>query len=181
MKLYIANTLLLYFPACRWLSIINPAFYSPSTSYPAVRNAAKGVDMGTSGIYKDTKGRKVMDVTLFEAASKFLGFQPKAVADDSEATGFKLRTKSFYTQTSGDIKAQWAQAVFDKDDAALERVRERLADWNRDNPDLPITVRIPDVMRMVRNMGKNRDQRIADSAPKALRQQFREMAQEAGR
>ena len=50
----------------------------------AVRNAAKGVDMATSGIYNDTKGYKVMDVTLAEAASKFVGFQPKSVAEDSE-------------------------------------------------------------------------------------------------
>ncbi len=147
----------------------------------AVRNAAKGIDMATSGIYKDTKGYKVMDVTLAEAASKFLGFQPKSVAEDGEASSFKQRTKSFYIQTSADIKAQWAAAVFNKDDAALERVRDRLAAWNRNNPDLPITVKIPDIMKKVREMGKDREQRINDTAPKALRQQFREMAQDANR
>ena len=147
----------------------------------AVRNAAKGIDMATSGIYKDTKGYKVMDVTIAEAASKFAGFQPKSVAEDGEASGFKQRTKSFYIQTSSDIKAQWAAAVFNKDDAALERVRGRLAAWNRNNPDLPIAVKIPDIMKKVREMGKDREQRIADTAPKALRQQFREMAQETSR
>ena len=147
----------------------------------AVRNWHKGYDMATSGIYKDTKGYKVMDVTLAEAASKFLGFQPKSVADDGEASSFKQRTKSFYIQTSADIKAQWADAVFRKDDAALERVRERLAAWNRNNPSLPITVKIPDIMKRVREMGKDREQRINDTAPKALRQQFREMSLEASR
>lgn len=147
----------------------------------AVRNAAKGIDMATSGIYKDTKGYKVMDVTLAEAASKFLGFQPKSVAEDGEASSFKQRTKSFYIQTSADIKAQWADAIFRKDDAALERVRERLAAWNRNNPDLPITVKIPDIMKRVREMGKDREQRINDTAPKALRQQFLEMSLEASR
>lgn len=147
----------------------------------AVRNAAKGIDMATSGIYKDTKGYKVMDVTLGEAISKFAGFQPKSVADDGEASSFKQRTKSFYIQTSADIKAQWADAVFRKDDAALERVRERLAAWNRNNPSLPITVKIPDIMKRVREMGKDREQRINDTAPKALRQQFREMSLEASR
>ena len=147
----------------------------------AVRNWHKGYDMATSGIYKDTKGYKVMDVTLGEAISKFAGFQPKSVADDGKASSFKQRTKSFYIQTSADIKAQWADAVFRKDDAALERVRERLAAWNRNNPDLPITVKIPDIMKRVREMGKDREQRINDTAPKALRQQFREMSLEASR
>ena len=39
-------------------------------------------------------------MTLAEAASKFVGFQPKSVAEDSEASSFKQRTKSFYTQTT---------------------------------------------------------------------------------
>lgn len=51
-----------------------------------------------------------------------------------------------------------------------------LAAWNRNNPDQPIVVKIPDVMKRVREMGKDRTQRIADTAPKALRQQMREDA-----
>jgi len=146
----------------------------------AVRNAAKGLDMATSGIYKDTKGYKVIDTTLDEAIAKAIGFQPRSVAEVQESNSFMQRSKSFYVQTSSDIKAQWAQALFNKDDAALERVRERLADWNRDNPDQPIVVKMPDVWKRVREMGKDRTQRIADTAPKALREQMREMARENG-
>ena len=146
----------------------------------AVRNMLKGADMAASGIYKDTKGYKVIDTTLAEAAAKFAGFQPRSVAEVQEANSFMQRSKSFYIQTSNEIKAQWAQALFNKDDAALERVRARLAAWNENNPDQPITVKMPDVWKRVREMGKDRTQRIADTAPKALRQQMREMAAEAG-
>ena len=146
----------------------------------AVRNAVKGVDMATSGIYKDAKGYKVIDTTMDEAIAKAIGFQPRSVAEVQQSNSFMQRSKSFYIQTSNDIKAQWAQALFNKDDAALERVRERLADWNRDNPDQPIVVKMPDVWKRVREMGKDRTQRIADTAPKALRQQMREMARENG-
>ncbi|MBD9406299.1 PLxRFG domain-containing protein [Acidovorax sp. ACV02] len=146
----------------------------------AVRNAAKGIDMGTSGIYKDAKGYKVIDTTLDEAIAKAIGFQPKSVAEVQEANSFMQRSKSFYIQTSSDIKAQWAQAVFEKDDTALQRVRDRLAAWNRNNPDQPILAKIPDVMKRVREMGKDRTQRIEETAPKALRSQMREMARENG-
>ena len=145
----------------------------------AVRNVAKGWDMGWSGMYKDAKGYKVIDTTLDEAIAKAAGFQPRSVAEIQEANSFMMRSKSFYSQTSGEIKAQWADAIFRKDDAALERVRERLAAWNRDNPDQPIVVKIPDIMKRVREMGKDRTQRIADTAPKALRAQMRDMAREA--
>lgn len=145
----------------------------------AVRNAVKGADMAASGMYKDAKGYKVLDTTLAEAAAKAIGFQPRSVAEVQEANSYMLRSKSFYTQTSSDIKAQWADALFRKDDAALERARERLAAWNRDNPEQPIVVKMPDVWKRVREMGKDRTQRIADTAPKAMRQQMREMAREA--
>lgn len=146
----------------------------------AVRNAAKGLDMALHGMYRDQKGYKVLDTTIAEAASKAIGFQPKSVSEVQEANSFMQRSKSFYIQTSSEIKAQWAQALFDKDDTALERVRDRLADWNRNNPEQPIVVKIPDVMKRVREMNKDRTNRIADTAPKALRQQMREMAREAG-
>ncbi|MDN5506622.1 MAG: PLxRFG domain-containing protein, partial [Comamonas sp.] len=140
----------------------------------AVRNLAKGADMAATGMYRDTKGYKVIDTTLAEAAAKAIGFQPKSVAEVQEANSFMQRSKSFYTQTSSEIKAQWADALFRKDEAAVQRVRERLADWNRDNPDQPIVVKMPDVWKRVREMGKDRSDRIADTAPKALRQQMRE-------
>ena len=146
----------------------------------AVRNLAKGADMTTTGMYRDQKGYKVIDTTLAEAVAKAIGFQPKSVAEVQEANSFMQRSKSFYTQTSSDIKAQWAQAVFEKDEAGLQRVRDRLADWNKNNPEQPIVVKIPDVMKRVREMNKDRTDRIADTSPKALRQQMREMAASVG-
>lgn len=139
----------------------------------AVRNLAKGADMAATGMYRDTKGYKVIDTTLAEAAAKAIGFQPKSVAEVQEANSFMQRSKSFYTQTSSEIKAQWADALFRKDDAAVQRVRERLADWNRDNPEQPIVVKMPDVWKRVREMNKDRSDRIADTAPKALRERMR--------
>lgn len=142
----------------------------------AVRNAFKGADMAASGMYKDTKGYKVIDTTLGEAVAKAIGFQPKSVAEIQESNSFMQRAKSFYSLTSSEIKAQWADALFRKDEGALARVRERLADWNQNNPEQPIVVKVPDVMKKVREMGKDRIDRIADNSPKALRQQMREMA-----
>lgn len=139
----------------------------------AVRNLAKGADMAATGMYRDTKGYKVIDTTLAEAAAKAIGFQPKSVAEVQEANSFMQRSKSFYTQTSSDIKAQWADALFRKDETAVQRVRERLAAWNRDNPDQPIVVKMPDVWKRVREMNKSRSDRIADTAPKALRELMR--------
>lgn len=147
----------------------------------AVRNLAKGADMAVSGMYKDSKGYKVIDTTLDEAILKAIGFQPRSVAEVQESNSFMQRSKSFYIQTSSDIKAKWAQALFDKDAAGVERARERVQEWNRKNPDQPIRINMPDIWKRVAQMGKDRTDRIADTAPKALRQQLRDMAQEQSR
>lgn len=147
----------------------------------AVRNLAKGADMAVSGMYKDSKGYKVIDTTLDEAILKAIGFQPRSVAEVQEGNSFMQRSKSFYIQTSSDIKAKWAQALFEKDAAGVERARERVQEWNRKNPDQPIRINMPDIWKRVAQMGKDRTDRIADTAPKALRQQLRSMAQEQSR
>ena len=146
----------------------------------AVRNLAKGADMLATGSYRDAKGYKVLDTTALEALAKAAGFQPRSVAQVQEGNSFLMRSKSFYQHTSAEIKAQWARALFEKDEAALQRVRQRVADWNRRNPEQPITVRMPDIWRRVREMGKERSQRIADSAPRALRQQMRQALVQEG-
>ena len=93
------------------------------TGPAAVSNLAKGADMAATGMYRDTKGYKVIDTTLAKAAAKAIGLQPKNVAEVQEANSFMQRSKSFYTQTSSDIMAQWADALFRKDEAAVQRVR----------------------------------------------------------
>jgi hypothetical protein len=147
----------------------------------AVRNAVKGADMAASGIYKDSKGYKVIDTTLDEAVFKMIGFQPRSVAEVQEANSFMLRSKSFYIQTSNEIRAQWAKALFEKDDAAVAAARARLERWNSLNPDQPIRINMPDVWKRAREMGKDRTQRIAETAPTAIRQQMRAVALEQGR
>ena len=145
----------------------------------AVRNFVKGIDMANHGMYRDAKGYKVVDTKASEALAKGIGFQPASVARIQDANSFMQRSKSFYQQKATEIRLAWAQALFEKDETKLARVRQRLADWNRKNPDQRITVDMRAVWKRVREMSKDRSQRIADTSPKALRRQMRELAAEA--
>ena len=140
----------------------------------AVRNLAKGADMSVTGMYRDTKGYKVLDTNLLEAALKSVGFQPESVARVQEANWLNQRGKAFYNMKAQEIRSMWAAGIFEKDDAKVQRAREAIADWNAKNPEQPMLIRIPDIMRRVREMAKTKDQRIADTAPKAMRVQMRE-------
>lgn len=140
----------------------------------AVRNAAKGVDMATTGMYRDAKGYEVLDTNTLEAALKSIGFQPASVATVQEANGRNQQAKSFYNLQAQEIRAKWATGIFEDDQAMVNEARQEIGDWNRRNPDQPMLITVPSVMSRVREMRKLKDQRIADSAPKAMRAEMRE-------
>ncbi|EPS7390302.1 PLxRFG domain-containing protein [Pseudomonas aeruginosa] len=140
----------------------------------AVRNAAKGVDMLATGMYRDAKVYKVLDTNVLEAAMKSIGFQPASVATIQGANMLNQKAKAFYNLKAQEIRSMWAAGIFEKDQGKVERARQAIADWNRRNPDQPMAIRVPDIMRRVREMSLSKDERIAKTAPKAMRQQMRE-------
>jgi hypothetical protein len=140
----------------------------------AVRNVAKGVDMAVMDQYRDTRGRKVLDTTDLEAALKAIGFQPASVAKVQDANYLNQRAKDFYSLSADRISATWAAGIYEKDSDKVQEARDMIAQWNADNPDQPMMIRMPNILRRVREMGKDKAQRIADTAPRAMRQQLRE-------
>ncbi|QNK68448.1 PLxRFG domain-containing protein [Variovorax sp. PAMC26660] len=140
----------------------------------AVRNAAKGADMAATGMYRDSKGYKVLETTHVEAALKAIGFQPATVANVQEANGINQAAKNFYNLKAQEIRSMWARGIFEDDPAEVQAARDAIAAWNQKNPDQPMLITVPSVMHKVKEMRKPKDQRIADTAPKAMRAQMRE-------
>jgi hypothetical protein len=139
----------------------------------AVSNFRKGIQMGRDGMYKDAKGYKVIDTTPLEAAAKFIGFQPHSVAQVQESNFQHLQAKDFYIQHSQEINARWAKGIFENDKAQIDHARKMLANWNLHNPDQPMHANMTAIQHRVREMRKPKDQRIADTAPKAMKAQFK--------
>jgi len=140
----------------------------------AVRNAAKGIDMEATGMYRDYKGYKVLETNHLEAALKSIGFQPSGVARVQESNRINQGSKAFYNSQAQEIRSQWAAGIFEKDSAKVQKARDAVAEWNTKNPEQKMVIKIPDVMRRVREMSKNKDERIAATAPKAMRAQMKE-------
>lgn len=145
----------------------------------AVRNLAKGVDMADSGVYKDSKGRKVIDVTLGEAVAKAVGFQPKSVAETQEATATEQNLIGQNRAMKERLTADMAQAVYDKDGEKQGEIRERMRNWNRRNPESPLTIDMLAVRRRVIKMRQTKAERVAAAAPKSIRASVRQSLAEA--
>ncbi|MDH1477557.1 PLxRFG domain-containing protein [Comamonas thiooxydans] len=145
----------------------------------AVRNLAKGYDMADSGIYKDSKGRKVIDVTLGEAVAKAVGFQPKSVAETQEATATEQNLIGQNRAMKERLTADMAQAVYDKDVERQAEIRERQQAWNRRNPESPVFIDRRSVRQRVIKMRQTKAERVAAAAPKSIRANVRQSLAEA--
>ncbi|MNT25943.1 hypothetical protein D3C72_1614890 [compost metagenome] len=145
----------------------------------AVSNLEKGIDMGASGHYKDTRGGKVSDVTAAEAIMKAIGFQPSSVADIQEGNYLRQQAKNFYNMKAQEIRAMWAKGIAEKDQDTIARARAALQDWNTKNPDQPMVANLPAIIKKAREMQRDKADRIAATAPKAMRTQMKREIQEA--
>lgn len=146
----------------------------------AARNLIQAYDMANTGMYRDQKGRKVIDVDGFDVLSKSIGFQPNDVARVQEATrevqGMVAQAKMRETE----IADQWAQAAFEKDAAGVQDAKDTLARWNADNPTSQIKIGMPQIIKRLRAMNEDKATRIAKTAPKEIRQTVkRELADAA--
>lgn len=144
----------------------------------AVSNAFKGADMANTGDYNDDKGYKVLAITPFEAAMKAIGFQPHSVAEVQSSNYLHQRAKDFYSQHAQDINARWARGIYENDPGQVAATRAMVQSWNDSNPEQPIRANLPAILKRVQQMRKDKSQRIADTAPKAMRAQIkREVAE----
>lgn len=144
----------------------------------AARNVVKAIDMGSTGMYRDDKGRKVIDTTPGEAVLKGLGFQPRNVKEVQDASYAVQRSKDQYAIAASEIRQKMANAIFMNDSDMKQAARDDIAAWNNNNPDQRMILNMPAVLTKVREMRKTKEQRMADTAPKAIRSQVREQLRE---
>ena len=135
----------------------------------ALTNAYKAYDMATLGMYRDTRGRRVVDTNGFEAIFKGMGFQPASVAAAGR-TEWQVQSKvNINRRNESEIAGLWAEGLFEKDDSKIERARSRLTAWNEKNPQFPIRITRSQLKRRVKAMSLTRSQRIRKAAPREIR------------
>jgi N12 class adenine-specific DNA methylase len=139
----------------------------------SVRNVAKGIDMLTSGQYKDARGYKVNDVTPLEGIMKMVGFQPNSTANIQDAKGQALNMIAQTRMRSTEIAEHLAQGIASGDVAMQREARAWRDDWNQKNPETPIRIDMPGVAKRVRAMREDVILRTQHTAPKALKMSVR--------
>jgi hypothetical protein len=145
----------------------------------AATNLIKAYDMATTGAYHDQRGYKVLDTSGYDAAAKAIGFQPNDVARIQEATGEAQRYKALHQLRTQEITAKWAEGLATKNASLVQEARDERDEWNRNNPDVHLTVSMPAVLKKVREMNKRKEQRIAETSTKGVRAKIKADLSEA--
>ena len=126
----------------------------------AIQNMAKGVEVWTTGQYRDTRGRKVMDADMVDGLMKFIGFQPAAVAAETDKIRQTQRSEAFAKKVESDIVAKWARGLVDGEPDVVLDAQQELRSWNQKNPGSPIRINRSQVSQRARKMRESRAERF---------------------
>lgn len=143
----------------------------------AVRDIYNGAHMAATGESQDTKGRLALrDVTAVEGLGKAIGFNPQRTAAESEAKREIMLDRNLRTVRMDEIASDWADGILSKDPEKTQDARDRMWQWNKDNPGLRIagTQIMRSVQERVRAARKTSAERFLKSTPKAMRPEARE-------
>ena len=136
----------------------------------AIQNVIKGADMAAMGMYRDTRGRKVIDVEGWEAAVKAIGFQPGSVKRVQDATSTQQGLIAQNKLRETEIADKWAAGRIERNADKVREAQEELAEWNRKNPQSPIRIDQAQINKRVQEANKSKAARIAATAPKEIRE-----------
>jgi hypothetical protein len=135
----------------------------------AIKDLLAAGEMTKKGYSTDSKGRKVVDVTLSDAAIKGIGFQPTMVAQETRKTMPVQQDIALQKKTETSIVNQWVRGLADNDMEMAKEAQQRLNDWNRRNPGTPIQITPDQIRNLARQMATEKDARLLKSAPREMR------------
>lgn len=135
----------------------------------AMANAYKGLEMWTSGVYKDTKGRKITDVSHSDAFIKFLGFNPNTVAVESRQVSTAYDDIALQRIVESSIADKWVRGILEGDQLLIREAHQERLEWNQKNPNLRVVITASQIKRRVKEARLSRQQRFISRVPREMR------------
>lgn len=135
----------------------------------ALQNVAKAAQMASTGEYRDTKGRKVVDADGVDVGAKLLGFQPSEVARESSRLGDMRQSETLAKLTESEVTDKWARAIADGDKEAERSALDMRDSWNEKNPESPISVKRSQAIKKARQLALDRKARFIKTVGKERR------------
>lgn len=133
------------------------------------QNFVKGAQQWNSGFATDIGGRKLVDVSGWEAFWQSFGMSSAAVADAYTADRIDRQTVAYYTAARRAFQADIVKAVKAADAGQIKDATDAVTAWNKTHPDMPMSISPAAVRRAVTQAGMTLNQRTLEKMPKQLR------------
>jgi hypothetical protein len=139
----------------------------------AVANLRQGLDMWTTGAYRDQNKNKVIDTTAAEALTKAIGFQPQTVARMQQAAGNVANALDQTRLMAEKINQQWALGMAQHDPDMIREAQAAMKDWNEKNPESRIKPNLAAIQKKAHAMMEDKAQRLEKAAPRSMKAEVR--------
>ncbi len=135
----------------------------------AVRNLYKGVEQFSQGFASDAQGRKLADVSGWEAAWQGAGFSSANVAKMYELDRIDKQSNAFYRQVRDDFSNGIVKAMRDGNSERAQDLMNMVQKWNGLHPEMPIGFDPAIMRRNIAMAGMPLNERTLRMLPKQLR------------
>lgn len=135
----------------------------------AAQNLTKGAEQWTKGYASDVTGKKLGDVSGWEAFWQSAGFSSSAIARAYDADRIDRQDVAFYKNTHEQFMREMVQAIRKGDSKGAADVAAAVTGWNRAHPEMPMTMSPDAVRRNVQLAGLPVNERTMLKMPHQLR------------
>jgi hypothetical protein len=133
------------------------------------QNFVKGTQQWNSGFATDIGGRKLVDVSGWEAFWQSFGMSSAAVSSAYTADRIDRQTTAYYQAARGVFQSGIVKAVKAGDAGAIKDATDAVIAWNTAHPDMPMSISPASIRRAVTQAGMTLNQRTLEKMPKQLR------------
>jgi hypothetical protein len=133
------------------------------------QNFVKGAQQWDSGFATDIGGRKLVDVSGWEAFWQSFGMSSAAVSSAYTADRIDRQVMAYYQAARGVFQSGIVKAVKAGDAGAIKDATDAVIAWNEAHPDMPMSISPATIRRAVTQAGMTLNQRTLEKLPKQLR------------
>jgi hypothetical protein len=135
----------------------------------AVQAMLQGIDMWQTGVYRDHKGQKVMDVSKTDAFIKMTGIQPQDVAHAQRVESDIRQDINLHNTVEASIANKWAAGIVNNDPDSVRAAVQEMLTWNLKNQDSPVILNPVQIRQRVQAAILDQATRTIKSTPKEMR------------
>jgi hypothetical protein len=137
----------------------------------SAQNLVKAAEQFSKGYASDSQGRKLADVSSWEAFAQAAGFSSGKLADTYDLDRIDRQTSAFYKEAQKDFTRNIVKAVQDGDAGKVREAYGAVVQWNTAHPEMPMAINGASLRREIAEAGMPLNERTLKMLPRALRSQ----------